>query len=85
VKLARAIGLVSGLTVVSWLGVAAGVGLVLLFVGAVVAHIRGRVFYNIAFPALYLLLAVTAAAYMVHPVTETGMRVPGAREWEAVF
>jgi hypothetical protein len=64
-KLAGAIGLVAGLTVVRWLGVAAGIGLVLFFIGAVVAHIRARVFYNIAFPGLYLLLAAAAAAYMI--------------------
>ncbi|APE34798.1 transmembrane invasion protein [Nocardia mangyaensis] len=65
-KLAGAIGLVVGLTVAPWLGVAAGTGLVLFFIGAVVAHIRARVFYNLAFPSLYLLLAVASAAYMLH-------------------
>lgn len=64
-KVAGAIGLVVGLTIVHWLGVAAGIGLILFFVGALVAHIRARVFYNIAFPALYLLLAVASAAYMI--------------------
>lgn len=65
-KLAGAIGLVGGLTVVPWLGVVAGLGLILFFIGAVVAHVRARVFYNIAFPGLYLLLAVVSAAYMIH-------------------
>ncbi|BCI52656.1 hypothetical protein NIIDNTM18_19340 [Mycolicibacterium litorale] len=65
-KLAGAVGLVVGLTVMPWLGVAAGVGLVLFFTGAVVAHIRAGVFHNIAFPGLYLLLAVASAAYLVH-------------------
>lgn len=65
-KLAGAVGLVLGLTVVPWLGVAAGIGLILFFIGAVVAHIRAHVFYNVAFPCLYLLLAVASAAYMVH-------------------
>jgi DoxX-like family len=64
-KLAGALGLVVGLTVMHWLGVAAGVGLILFFVGALVAHIRARVFYNIAFPGLYLVLAVASAAYMI--------------------
>jgi hypothetical protein len=64
-KLAGAIGLVAGLTVLPWLGVAAGIGLILFFVGALVAHIRARVFYNIAFPGLYLFLAVASAAYMI--------------------
>lgn len=64
-KLAGATGLVIGFTVMHWLGVAAGIGLVLFFVGALVAHMRARMFYNIAFPALYLLLAVASAAYMM--------------------
>ncbi len=50
-KLAGAIGLVAGLAGLRWLGVAAGVGLLLFFVGAVVAHVRARVFHNLAFPA----------------------------------
>lgn len=65
-KLAGAAGLVIGLTIAPWLGVAAGIGLILFFTGALVAHIRARVFYNIAFPGLYLLLAVASAAYMIH-------------------
>ncbi|MDT0268662.1 DoxX family protein [Streptomyces sp. DSM 44915] len=64
-KLAGAVGLVVGLAALPWLGVAAGVGLVLFFVGAVVAHVRARVFYNIAFPGGYLLLAVAAAAHLL--------------------
>jgi DoxX-like family len=64
-KLAGVIGLVAGLTVMRWLGVAAGIGLILFFIGALVAHIRARVFYNMAFPGLYLLLAVASAAYMI--------------------
>ncbi|MFD7364628.1 DoxX family protein [Nocardiopsis alba] len=65
-KLAGAVGLLVGLSVWPWVGVAAGVGLVLFFVGAVVAHIRARVFHNIAFPGLYLILAVAAAVHMIH-------------------
>lgn len=65
-SLAGAIGLVGGLTVAPWLGAAAGIGLILFFIGAVVAHIRARVFYNLAFPGLYLLLAVVSAGYMLH-------------------
>lgn len=64
-KLAGAIGLVAGLAVMRWLGVAAGIGLMLFFIGALVAHIRARVFYNIAFPGLYLLLAVASTTYMI--------------------
>lgn len=64
-KLAGAVGLVVGLTVQPWLGVAAGLGLVLFFIGAVVAHIRAKVFYNIAFPGLFLALAVAATVYLI--------------------
>ncbi|TYQ09529.1 UNVERIFIED_ORG: DoxX-like protein [Gordonia westfalica J30] len=64
-KLAGALGLVAGLVALPWLGVAAGTGLILFFIGAVVAHVRARVFYNIAFPGLYLLLAVASAIYMI--------------------
>lgn len=70
-KLAGAVGLAVGLTVVPWLGVAASVGLTLFFIGAVVAHIRARVFYNIAFPGMYLLLAVASAVYMIHLAVES--------------
>ncbi len=64
-KLAGAIGLIVGLAAIPWLGVAAGIGLILFFIGAVVTHIRARVFYNLAFPGLYLLLAAASTAYMV--------------------
>ncbi|MFF3574265.1 DoxX family protein [Nocardia jiangxiensis] len=70
-KLAGALGLVAGLIWLPWLGVAAGVGLILFFVGAVVAHIRARVFYNLAFPGLYLLFALASAVYMVHVAVGT--------------
>lgn len=69
-KLAGAVGLIVGLTSMAWLGVAAGVGLVLFFVGAVVAHVRARVLHNIAFPGLYLLLAVASTVYMVQQTVE---------------
>ncbi|MCX5142004.1 DoxX family protein [Streptomyces sp. NBC_00338] len=62
-KLAGAVGLVVGLLGVPWLGLAAGIGLTVFFVGAVLAHVRARVFRNIAFPGGYLLLAVAATAY----------------------
>lgn len=62
-KLAGAIGLGIGLTTAPWLGVAAGTGLILFFVGAIVAHIRAKVFYNLAFPGVYLLLAVASTTY----------------------
>ncbi|MFF2083525.1 DoxX family protein [Nocardia sp. NPDC058176] len=68
-KLAGALGLVVGATVIPWLGVAAGAGLILFFVGAVIAHLRARVLYKIAFPGLFLLLAVAATAYMIDLAT----------------
>ncbi|MBC3839422.1 DoxX family protein [Streptacidiphilus sp. 4-A2] len=57
-KTAGALGLLLGLVGPRFLGVAAATGLVLFYVGAVVAHVRARVYYNIAFPGLYLALAV---------------------------
>ncbi len=44
------------------LGVAAVIGLTAFFIGAVITHIRARVFYNIAFPATFLVLAVLSLA-----------------------
>lgn len=64
-KLAGAAGLVVGLLALPWLGVAAGIGLTLFFVGAIAAHIRARVFHNIAFPGFYLLLALGSAAHLL--------------------
>ncbi|GAA5060464.1 DoxX family protein [Nocardia callitridis] len=69
VKLAGAIGLVVGLTAFAWLGVAAAIGLVLFFIGAVIAHLRASVYYNIAFPGLYLLLAIAATVFMLRHAT----------------
>lgn len=63
-KLAGAAGLVFGLVGVPWVGIAAAVGLVLFFVGAVVTHLRAHVLYNIAFPGAYLCLSATTLALM---------------------
>lgn len=68
-KLAGAVGLVVGLTALPWIGVAAATGLILFFIGAVATHLRARVYYNIAFPGLYLLLAIASAAYMIRVVS----------------
>lgn len=35
----------------------------LFFVGAVAAHLRARVFHNLAFPLVYLGLAAASAGY----------------------
>lgn len=59
-KGAGAVGLFVGLVAFPPLGVAAAIGLIAFFVGAVITHIRARVFYNIAFPAAFLVLAVLA-------------------------
>lgn len=56
-------GLVAGLLGAESVGLAAAVGLVLYFVGAVAAHIRARVFHNIAFPGGFLVLALAATAF----------------------
>ncbi|MFI9362470.1 DoxX family protein [Kitasatospora sp. NPDC053057] len=57
-KTAGAAGLLIGLVAVPPLGLAAAVGLVLFYVGAVATHVRTRVIHNIYFPAGYLALAV---------------------------
>ncbi|MFI1785734.1 DoxX family protein [Streptomyces rubiginosohelvolus] len=67
-KLAGAAGLVIGLLGAHPLGLAAGVGLVAFFIGAVIAHIRARVFYNIAFPGAFLALAAASTAFFAGKV-----------------
>ncbi|MFE9820534.1 DoxX family protein [Streptomyces sp. NBC_00236] len=64
-ELAGAAGLLLGLLGVHRLGLAAGIGLIALFVGAVLAHVRARVFSNIALPGGYLLLAVAGTSFFV--------------------
>jgi hypothetical protein len=59
-KAAGAVGLLIGLVWLWPIGVAAAVGLVLFFIGAIVTHVRAGVFYNIAFPGLFLALAVAS-------------------------
>src|ERR1700739_3021012 len=65
VKLAGAAGLVVGLLGLRALGIAAALGLVLFFVGAVVTHLRARVLYNIAFPGAFLGLSAASSALMI--------------------
>lgn len=64
-KAAGAVGLLIGLLGFRPLGVAAAVGLVLFFVGALVAHVHHRVFHNIAYPATYFALAVASLALVL--------------------
>ena len=57
-----AAGLLLGLLGVPVIGIAAAAGLVVFFIGALTAHIRARVFYNIAFPGVYFALAAGSLA-----------------------
>ncbi len=59
-KGAGAVGLVLGLLGLHVIGIAAAAGLVAFFAIAVAAHVRARVFYNIAFPGAYLALAAAS-------------------------
>jgi hypothetical protein len=60
-----AAGLLVGLFGSHLIGVAAGIGLVLFFVGAVAVHVRAHVFYNIAFPGTCLAMAVASLGLAV--------------------
>lgn len=57
-KAAGAAGLLLGLAGVPLIGTAAAAGLVLFFLGAVGIHVWKRVFRNIAYPGVFLALAV---------------------------
>ncbi|MCR6484669.1 DoxX family protein [Amycolatopsis sp. OK19-0408] len=57
-KLAGAAGLTLGLLGVRPIGVAAGIGLVLFYVGAIVAHVRARKFASGIAPLVFLGLAI---------------------------
>jgi hypothetical protein len=59
-KAAGAAGLLVGLMGVRPIGIAAATGLVLFFVGAVVAHLRARAYDKIVFPACFLALATAS-------------------------
>jgi hypothetical protein len=59
-KAAGAVGLLLGLFGVRLLGLAAATGLVLFFLGALAAHLRARVYHNLAVPGGYLALAVAS-------------------------
>ena len=60
VKLAGAIGLLVGLVTLPAIGIAAATGLLLFFIGAMIAHVRARALYNIAFPGAYLALSAAS-------------------------
>lgn len=57
-KAAGAAGLLIGLLWARPVGLAAAVGLMLFFIGAMAVHMRARVLYNLAFPGFYLALAI---------------------------
>lgn len=59
-KAAGAAGLLLGLLGVPVIGLMAACGLVLFFVGAIVAHVRARAYAKIAFPIAFLALAVAS-------------------------
>lgn len=65
-QLAGAVGLVMGLVAVPWLGVAAGVGLILYYTGAAVFHIRARIDYTIGGAFGFLGLSALATVYLVN-------------------
>lgn len=67
-KMAGAVGLLIGLVVTPWLGLAAAGGLTAFFIAAVAVHIRTKVLHNIAFPVAFLLLAAGSLAYFVDAV-----------------
>lgn len=61
-------GLLLGLLGWPLIGLAAAAGLVLFFLGAVAAHVRAGVFHNIAFPLVFLGLAVAAVGHFAWSV-----------------
>jgi hypothetical protein len=66
-KTAGALGIVIGLVLdTQGLVLAATIGLTAFYLGAILFHLRARVLYNLAFPALYL---ATAAATCVLAIT----------------
>lgn len=60
---AGTIGVAIGAVGVPVLGLTAALGLTAYFAAAVTLHIRKRVFYNIVYPVLFLILGVWAALY----------------------
>jgi hypothetical protein len=58
-KAAGALGVLVGIRV-PLIGVAAAVGLILFFVGAIITHLRARDYYSLGTPVGFLLLAIAA-------------------------
>jgi hypothetical protein len=53
-------GLLLGILGVPIMETATATGLVIFFIGAMIAHVYARVFYNIWFPGLCLALAIAS-------------------------
>jgi hypothetical protein len=66
-KLAGASGLLLGLFGVPIIGTAAAASLVAFFVAAIFFHVRTRVFYSIAFPCVFLALAIASLILSIRP------------------
>ncbi|MBO0768958.1 MAG: DoxX family protein [Solirubrobacterales bacterium] len=64
-KAAGGIGLLLWFAKVPVFPTAAAIGLVCFFIGAVTAHVRAGVIYNIAFPGAYLALAITSLTLLL--------------------
>jgi hypothetical protein len=64
-KGAGAAGVLIGLLGVRPLGIAAGIGLVLFFTGALATHFRAHVFHNIAVPGTYFALVAASTALAI--------------------
>jgi DoxX-like family len=60
-EIAGGIGLIVGLAV-GPLGVAAAIGVVLYFIGAVIAHLRAKDYKGVSTPAVLLVVAIVALA-----------------------
>ncbi|MEV1331667.1 DoxX family protein [Micromonospora costi] len=64
-KGAGAAGLLLGLLGLRSLGIAAAIGLVVFFAGALATHVRAGVYHNIAYPGAFFALAIASTALAV--------------------
>lgn len=62
---AGAVGLLLGLLGVPLIGVAAAIGLVVFFIGALFTHLRARAYRSLPSPILFLALAVGTLVLML--------------------
>ncbi|MEU8757705.1 DoxX family protein [Streptomyces sp. NPDC048659] len=60
-KAAGAVGLLVGYAI-PWIGIAAAIGLVLYFLGAVITVLRAKAYGHVAFPLVYMAPAVAVLA-----------------------